>query len=185
MNFGSKFRGIYVRSYFAEPIHAFINLCISKGITKGYYSFIKVQALSNLTKAINNLLEKRGVPTYARLKYVEQSKEMLFELFDHKLTPFEEKYTEGEISTTRDFFIKNKKDLTIELEPGRKKSSVPEDHDIKLIICCLNMGWRSPYILSDDSHFTGYKKEICNEFNIYVLDMEELRQIMKEWNWLR
>lgn len=184
MNFGSKFKGTPIRSYFADPIHTFIDQCISIGITKGYYPFIKVQALKNLTKAVNIHLEKRGVPYYARMKYVEQSDKMLIELFDHKLAPLEERYTENDILAAKEFFRINEKDLSSLLEPGRQKDNIPEDHDIQLIICCLNMGWRYPYLISDDTHFTGYQEEIHKEYNIYVLEMMELRQTMKEWNWI-
>lgn len=183
MNFGSKFKGTPLRDYFASPIHTFIDLCVSKNIAKGYYPFIKVEALRNLTKAINELLGTRGVPYYARKNYVEQSSEMLITLFEEKLDPFDERFTDEEIDKGKEFFVKNEKNLKEELNLQHEKENIPEDNDIKLIICCSNMGWDCPYILSNDSHFIGYLPEIYTQFNIRVLEMEELRQIMNGWNW--
>lgn len=139
--------------------------------------------MRNLTKAINELLGARGVPYYARENYVRESSEMLITLFTEKLDPFEERFTDEEIGKGRKFFVENEKNLKEELNLQRDKDNIPEDNDIKLIVCCSKMGWVCPYILSNDSHFVGYLPEIYTQFNIRVLEMEELRQIMKEWNW--
>lgn len=127
---------------------------------------------------------ERGVPYYVRKKFVDASSKMLIDLFDKKLVVFEEKFTRDEIDQGKKFFVENKKDLKKELNLQKEKESIPEDNDIKLIVCSSKMGWTCPYILSNDSHFIGYQDEIHAQFKISILELEELRQIMKMWNWI-
>jgi len=110
---------------------------------------------------------------------------MLITLFEDKLDAFEEKFSDEEIKIGKQFFAENEKNLEEDLNLQHEKENIPEDSDIKLIVCCSNMGWVCPYIVSNDSHFIGYLSEIHDQYNIRVLDMKELRLIMMDWKWIR
>jgi len=161
-----------------------VRKCRDKELRIGYYPFIKEEADNNLTYAVNSLLGARRVPYYQRKNLVDKAWDAIHKLFNEELEELKEKCTDREIKDAWRFFKTNEKNLKRELNLQYEKSNIPENTDLKLMVCINNENWRNGYLLTDDAHFTGYMDEINKSvYSVVVIPMKELRQIMLKWGW--
>ena len=172
-----------VKSYFAEPLHEIINHCHERGITTGYFKFIRNQSFCNLAFAVSQFTKDRGVESkYLLMKYCEQGTEHLKKIFLN-IEEFHEIVTDAEIEIARQFFIDHERDITSLLNLQHNKSNIPEDHDLKLLVCCENSSCDKMFLISDDGHFIGYSDLIPSRYAISVLPMKDVRINMIAWKW--
>ncbi len=172
-----------VRDFFCIPIRGFVNGCLVESIPIGHFTTEKSHSYQNITKAVNNLCKERNIPYYEGLKLLQKGKINLDHLFS-KLVEFPEKYTDPELIAALLYFQAHQKDLSPYLEPGRVKDPIPEDHDLRLLVCSHNLGYSPVSLVSDDMHFVAYSNEISNNYNVQVLPVKDLLKLVTSWSWV-
>jgi len=146
----------------------------------GYFPVIKELSFRNLSKAVDDLMRKRVQKRFRdTFKLYKKAERKLEKLFNSKLTLLEENCTNSDLNACKAFFKKNIKKLSVRL----RKSPIPEEEDMVILISTSKQTWNRRGILSDDAHFTGYKEEIYREYKVEVIPMRELNQIMISWKW--
>jgi hypothetical protein len=143
-----------IRDYYKDQIINFIHKSKLNKVIAGYFPVIRDESERNLAKAVSDLF--RAVDK-ARLK--------LKKLFDEKLLCLPENCTDKELRSAKKFFQRYKKSLRTQ----RYKNPIPGDNDLRILISTTKQPWIKKGIVSDDSHFTEYQKEIFKEYTIIVL----------------
>jgi len=176
------FKGQPLRDYYCNPVRAFVNGCLKENIPIGYFSSEMNHSYLNLTGAINDLGQQRGVAYYERQKYKQKATENLDRLFQ-RIARFEEKYDSTSVNQARLFFEQNKKSMAPYLAPGSTKDPIPEEHDLIFLVCAHNLGYSCVHLVSDDAHFFAYSTEISTAYNVAVIAMKDLFQVLNGWSW--
>lgn len=92
--------------------------------------------------------------------------------------------TSQEIGKARKFFQANEVDVTTKLNLQRPKRNIPEDNDLRLLVCTHNMPWNYGYIVSDDGHFVAYEDALDNSsYQVKVVPMKEITRRCIVWKW--
>ena len=60
---------------------------------------------------------------------------------------------------------------------------LPEDHDLKLLVCCENSPCNKMFLISNDGHFIAYANIILTRYKVVILPMQDIRQKMIQWKW--
>lgn len=127
--------------------------------------------------------KNRGIKDYYSLmKFKDQGIQHLNKLF-LQLNLFQEKFSDKEIDTAKQFFINNEVNVKEKLNLQHEKSNIPEDHDLKLLVCCDNSSCSKMFLVSDDGHFIAYSDVIASKYKVAILAMQDIRQKMIEWKW--
>jgi len=172
-----------IRDFYKRSIDEFFEKSKLRRVELGYFQIIREEAERNLTKAVHELFKKRG--GYKRGRHVEilnairKGFKKMEKLFDEKLRKFDEDWTQRDIQIAKNFFESRKKPL----QTQRSKNPIPGENDLKILISTAKLTFNKRGILSDDSHFTEYRDEILSKFNVIILDLKEINQIMNSWNW--
>ncbi len=146
----------------------------------GYFPIIKELSFRSLSKAVDDLLRKRAQKRFRdTFKLYRKAEKKLEKLFGSKLILLEENCTNSDLNACKAFFKGNTKKLSV----CRRKSPIPEEEDMVILISTSRQLWNRRGILSDDTHFTDYKDEIYREYEVEVIPMKELNQIMVSWKW--
>jgi hypothetical protein len=182
LDFG-KIGGTYQRDYFCNPSRNFINGCLYKSIRIGYFPPIKQQAWNNITEAIKDLGDKRGIRPAVLLQKSRKVYDYLEKLFA-RLDEYDAITTEDELDAARKFFKDNEKDVVRFLNLQHYKNNIPEDHDLEILVSSHNLDCCNTHLVSDDGHFVAYKDEInSSDYLVTILPMKELNQILISLNW--
>lgn len=114
------------------------------------------------------------------MKYRDQGKLHLDKIFNH-MVPLTENFSVQEIAKILAFYKSNEIDLSSIVQ--HEKPSIPEEHDLKLLVCCNNCGVGKLYLVSDDAHFWAYAEVIEKFYPTRILPMKEVRLTMTSWGW--
>ncbi|KXB02282.1 hypothetical protein AKJ43_02045 [candidate division MSBL1 archaeon SCGC-AAA261D19] len=173
-------------NYFASCIIDLLKDCYNRNIPVVYFDFIKEESLKNVAKEIRNIVEMRKSHSknkrYFVSKYTPRAKKRLkkkFEKWKRLDSPLD-----SEIENLREFFEEHKKEIVT--EGGRRKKSIPDENDMRLIEYLNQSCCEKGFIVSQDYHFKGYSEEIENvlTYDIIILPLEDLTQIRIAWNWI-
>ncbi len=178
------FQGQEIRSYYREPLRGFLRKCFEIGIPTIHFPFIKEETYRNVTKAVNDLAQARGIPSYySRSKMLERATNNL-DTFFAKVPEIVSNVSVKEIAEARKLFVDNEVDVTRKLNLQRPKQNIPEDNDLRLLVSASKMQWNSAYVISDDGHFVAYEDVIGNSsYKVQVLPMKEIIQRCSQWGW--
>ena len=173
-----------VRNYQAGLIREFLDLCSKRGVQVGHFEFILTEAYGNIIRAVHDLADRVGVRSYyKRGKLVEKGVANLDRL-RARTSEFKAQWTTDEIEEARQFFVDNEVNVQETLGLQQSKPNIPEDNDLRLLVCSHNLSCRTGYILSDDGHFLAYKNQISkSEYDVEILDTKECNQNMIAWKW--
>jgi hypothetical protein len=178
-----SFNGRLLKDSFCLPCRGFVNGCLKEQIPIGCFKSEIDHSYWNLTSAVNNMGgDWKGLGYYEREKIKQKAKLNMDHLFQ-KIALFEEKYSDDEIKQAEAFFRNHKKDLAPFLVPGSTKDPIPEEHDLILLVCANNLGYSCVHIVSDDTHFVAYSNEIPTAYNVAVIAMKNLIQVLGGWSW--
>lgn len=172
-----------IESFFAKPLHDLIKNCKEQNITVGYFESIKQQSYRNITKAVIQFAKSKGKYNYYEwMKYKDQGMGHLDKMFS-QLNLFIEIFSDPEIITMRQFFVDNVVDVKQKLNLQHNKPNIPEDHDLKLLVCCNNSTCSKMFLVSNDGHFIAYAEAISSKYKVAILPMQDVRLKMIEWKW--
>lgn len=169
-------------SFYSEPLLKLVNKCCEKNIIVGYFPFIESESYRNITKAVNERCAKVK-KYYLRSKFNGRARANLDRLFQ-RLEKLEGRYTPQDFSRLKKLFIDNEVNVKEVCDLYHEKENIPEDNDIKLIICAHNQDWNSAFLASDDCHFTAYKELIEKKYTVNILPMDKILAHMIEWKWI-
>jgi len=66
-----------------------------------------------------------------------------------------------------------------------EKCNIPEEGDLKLIVCAHKQSWDYTYIVSDDGHFIAYEDVLeKSDYPIHIIPMNEIWRKMLNWGWI-
>lgn len=173
-----------IKTYQAEQVREFLDLCSKEGVQVGYFEFIMKEAYSNIIRAVHDLADRVGVRSYyKRDKLVEKGVANLDRL-RARTSELEAQWTTDEIEEARQFFMDNEVNVQETLNLQRPKSNIPEDNDLRLLVCSHHLSCKTGYILSDDGHFLAYKDQISrSKYDVEILDTKECNQNAIAWKW--
>lgn len=172
-----------ITSPFCHVVREFVGNCNREAIEIGTFPKIKELSYENMIEAINDRADEQGIGSYyISYKHHEIGERNLNRLFDC-LMIFPAAFSDQEIEAARQFFIKNKKEISG--SSIRKKSQIPEKEDLEFLVCSHNLkGAAIVHILSHDSHFTAYAPEIeKSPYTLRIIPMSGLGIIMRSWGW--
>lgn len=167
---------------FSSSVRGFIDGCLRSDIPIGYFDTIQKEAIDNLTKAANELGRSYRLGYHKILNLKEAAGKNLRRLFN-KLMWFPERCTTDEQEDAKNFFESIKKDLYDDHAPARSKDPIPEINDIKILVSAHNLEYSPTDILSEDLHFTKYSEEISRSYDVRIIDVKKLYEILPEWGW--
>lgn len=169
------------RSYYALPLEELIQNSTKKDIHVGFFAFIKDQANRNLVRGISSLFRKEKF--YILNKLEEKARSRLIKLFNG-IIQLPEQCEQHEWDQANQFYKDNEKDVKTTLNLNYNKPNIPEDSDIKLLVCSHNLNWGKTFLVSGDGHFIAYANEIENsEYDVSILDMRAINRSMITWKW--
>ncbi len=101
-----------------------------------------------------------------------------------QLTPFHLAVQVRDIDEARDFFEANELDITKTLNLQRPKPNIPEDNDLRLLVCANKLPCEFAYVVSDDGHFVAYEEALKgSKYAVRVVPMKEVTQRFIKWKW--
>jgi len=171
-----------VSNNFCSPVRCYVDECLKLNIPVGYFCTIKRESDGNLIKAVNDLGKSYGLKPYEKMKLSDIAGENLRKLFN-QIAYFQECCSREEIGVTKTFFIKNRKDLYDPLAPARVKDPIPEVNDMRILVSAHHLDYSPTDILSEDLHFTAYSEEISSSYDVRIIDVRKLYEILPQWGW--
>lgn len=179
ININKKFMGefIRIRGHYQETLRSFFSNCFNRSIPLFYYELIEKEAFRNIQPAVENLLKGFKIPYYIREGIISSTEKKL-ENFLKKLTKLRENYTPNELKKAKKFFIKHKKSRMV----FREKEDIPSDNDLKILISTSKLQ-NKRVIISEDSDFIDFVKEIYSEYGVIIYPLPSLQQYMIAWGW--
>ncbi len=118
----------------------------------------------NIQKAVSQILDGESGPSFLSSVFEKTISDGLYNSLVYISTNFETIEKSADISSTKEFFKNNERNL-------KKENNIPEDDDISIMKAFKFFQAKGQkFFVSEDEHFWGYKELIESEFKFKVIE---------------